>query len=177
PDPSPPQSTPIAQPSVATIDVRKRQQPAATQQRSLALAKKKRSSGPVRRIARAAPEATTRATAAPPQAIRGELRAKRNGVRSDEIGRLKSQAYSESSRDRLRRSPPPARSVPRPTDGAIKPVSAAAGKTPASVTRIEFKRCEKMAGLLQREKCKWTVCGARWDNDGCPSFAISEKEF
>jgi hypothetical protein len=176
PDPSPPQSTSIAQPPVATIDVRKPVQRTSNKQRSLAVPKDKSSDGPVRRIARAAPEPTTRAMPAPPQVIRGEQRAKRKGIRSDEIRRLKSQAYSESSRDRLRRSAPPARSGSRSAAGLIKPVSAA-NKTPASVTRIEFKRCEKIAGLLAREKCKWTVCGARWDNDGCPSFASSEKAF
>lgn len=177
PAPLPPQSTSIAQPPVSTIDVRRRQPAAATKQRSLAAAKEQSTGGPVRRIAREAPEATTRAMAAKPQVSRGELRAKRKGVRSDEIGRLKSQAYAESSRDRLRRSPPPARTAPRSTADIIKPVSATSSKTPASVTRIEFKRCEKIAGLLQREKCKWTVCGTRWENDGCPSFASSEKAF
>jgi hypothetical protein len=32
-------------------------------------------------------------------------------------------------------------------------------------------RCEKLDGLIWRERCKWKICDGRWGRDGCPAHA------
>ncbi|WP_151447515.1 hypothetical protein [Lacisediminimonas profundi] len=95
-------------------------------------------------------------------------------LRGEEIDRLKSQAFSESSRDRTRRGPPP----PSAPGASIKPVSTAnaEGKSHAMVRR-ELARCEKLASLFGREWCKWQTCSNQWGTNGCPSFTEGEAKY
>jgi hypothetical protein len=83
--------------------------------------------------------------------------------RMEEIDRLKSQAFAETKRDRL--------------DNAR-----AAGKTSAPATPFnqqlaarttpnkELLQCEQQTNFIQREQCKWRVCGGKWGRNGCPSY-------
>lgn len=41
----------------------------------------------------------------------------------------------------------------------------------ATATHAMLARCERIDGLIDREKCKWRVCGGRWGQHGCPSYA------
>ncbi|HJV85896.1 MAG TPA: hypothetical protein VJ698_10505 [Noviherbaspirillum sp.] len=41
-----------------------------------------------------------------------------------------------------------------------------------ATTRAMLARCERIDGLIDREKCKWRVCGGRWGQHGCPSYAV-----
>lgn len=95
-------------------------------------------------------------------------------LRGEEIGRLKSQAFSESSRDRTRRGPPP---PPAPV-ASIRPVSTANGEgKPLVLVRRELARCEKLASLFGREWCKWQTCSNQWGKNGCPSFTEGEAQY
>ena len=93
--------------------------------------------------------------------------------RDDEIGRLKSQAYAESSRDRTRRGAPPASK--RPAGDGVQPISTdgGSGASTASV-RKRLERCEDAPGLIRRELCKWDVCANQWGKNGCPSYPKGE---
>jgi hypothetical protein len=34
----------------------------------------------------------------------------------------------------------------------------------------QYARCERVRGLLRREKCKWDVCNGKWGKQGCPAY-------
>src|SRR5690606_874574 len=98
-------------------------------------------------------------------------------ARDDEIGRLKSQAYAESSRDRTRRGTPPASGSKRPAAGVVvQPISSDDKGNARSVASVRkrLERCEDAPGLIRRELCKWAACANQWGKNGCPSYAKGE---
>jgi hypothetical protein len=34
----------------------------------------------------------------------------------------------------------------------------------------EFNQCKRKSRFLDREKCKWRVCGGKWGKRGCPAY-------
>jgi hypothetical protein len=99
----------------------------------------------------------------------------RKKERVDEIGRLQTQAFSETKRDRLEsggtgaeKSPPDYRfdqqSMKRNSYDAKR-----ADKHAGSL-RNAFNECQRNANFIQREQCKWRVCSGKWGKNGCPSY-------
>ena len=72
--------------------------------------------------------------------------------RSEEIDRLRTQAFSETRKDRVSR------------------INGAPAKVPISATRRAFNQCDRATNILRRELCRWHVCGGRWGRNGCPSY-------
>lgn len=92
----------------------------------------------------------------------------------EELDRLRSQAYSESSRDREQRVlPKPASPA---TAVAVTPISTAGAEGRVSHKK-ELAQCEKLDGLFPRERCKWRICKDEWGSNGCPSFAQQAVRF
>jgi hypothetical protein len=82
--------------------------------------------------------------------------------RSEEIERLRTQAFSETRKDRLERI--------NGAKGAAKlPISSRAAQSVAN-TRRAFAECDRSPNILRREQCRWRVCGGRWGRHGCPSY-------
>lgn len=96
------------------------------------------------------------------------------GERSDEIGRLKSQAFSETASDRIenkkaKRKPPLSDYIFLPQSSSKKEsASTRNGKTVK--VKQALAQCQHRSNFFRREYCKWQVCGGRWGKYGCPSF-------
>jgi len=94
--------------------------------------------------------------------------------RTDEIGRLKSQAFSETTSDRIKDR----KSKQRPplSDYIFLPQSSSEKEgTPArngKATKVKeaLGQCQHRSNFFRREYCKWQVCDGRWGKYGCPSF-------
>lgn len=132
--------------------------------------------GETRKASRQTTDRESRTAARGTAAKRQAKAAAPSPPRDDEIDRLKSQAYGESSRDRSRRGAPPA--APRPS-----PASAPSSMTPVNSTaeeprrvgmQKELARCEKLQGLFYQERCKWRLCSDQWGRNGCPSYPKNE---
>jgi hypothetical protein len=99
--------------------------------------------------------------------------------RTEEIDRLKTQAFSETRKDRLDRGKaagkPSARAAQfdpqsaKPTSSKTKQLASTAG------LRNQFMQCEHNGNFFSRERCKWRVCGGKWGRDGCPSYRRDEQ--
>jgi hypothetical protein len=152
-------SAEVSKPPVASVDARPAKEKSKAKERpqaqdskrsasQTAAAKRSKKSAPV---ARALPEKS-----------------------DDDIERLRSQAYSESSRDREQRM------LPKPTGPAtavaVTPISTASAESRLSHKK-ELAQCEKLDGLLYRERCKWKICKDQWGNNGCPSFSQPAVRF
>src|SRR3569623_1196553 len=94
--------------------------------------------------------------------------------RTDEIGRLKSQAFSETTSDRIKDR----KSKQRPplSDYIFLPQSSSEKEgTPARIgkaTNVKeaLGQCQHRSNFFRREYCKWQVCDGSWGKYGCPSF-------
>ncbi|MGV3741581.1 MAG: hypothetical protein ACO1NO_04655 [Burkholderiaceae bacterium] len=90
--------------------------------------------------------------------------------RIKEIDRVRTQAFSETSKDRVgeRKS--------RPPESSIGPQSQRRSSHRASkvaqtlVTKSQYARCERIDHIIRREKCKWELCNNQWGKGACPSF-------
>jgi hypothetical protein len=82
--------------------------------------------------------------------------------RNEEIDRIRTQAFSETRKDRLSRIRAPAK-VPA-TSRRFRPSAKVAS------ARSELTQCGRNANFFHRERCKWRVCGGRWGQNGCPSY-------
>jgi hypothetical protein len=90
--------------------------------------------------------------------------------RIKEIDRVRTQAFSETSKDRVgeRKSTAP--------DSAIGPQSRGRSTLRTSkvaqsgVTSSQYARCERIDHIIRREKCKWDLCNNKWGKGACPSF-------
>jgi hypothetical protein len=129
---------------VQTLDVRRAQQQARLRHRSIAAKKAKRRSSDATQLAG-------------------------DGTREErlsEIDRLQLQAFSETSRDRVGRTTPPARLAPE--------MQQQSGRMPERqsprVVRSAYAQCERLGGFLEREQCKWRVCDGKWGQNDCPSY-------
>jgi hypothetical protein len=99
--------------------------------------------------------------------------------RTEEIDRLKTQAFSETRKDRLDRGKaagkPSARAAQfdpqsaKPASNKTKQLASTAG------LRNQFMQCERNGNFFSRERCKWRVCGGKWGLDGCPSYRRDEQ--
>jgi hypothetical protein len=93
--------------------------------------------------------------------------------RGEEIDRLKTQAFSETKKDRIDKATTPA-NPSEPTD-QFSPLSTKQNsfrekrRTPIA-TRDAYGQCQRNANLFQREQCKWQVCSGKWGKHGCPSY-------
>jgi hypothetical protein len=132
--------------------------------------------------------APTLKPAAPKKIARAEATTRRAGKRTpvaarkertDEIGRLKTQAFSETRKDRLDRGKPAGKPSARATQFDPQSAKPASSKTKrlASNTNLrnEFMQCERNGNFFSRERCKWRVCGGKWGRDGCPSYRRDEQ--
>lgn len=90
--------------------------------------------------------------------------------RIKEIDRVRTQAFSETSKDRVGERKSSAR------DPAIGPQSKSRSSLRTSkvaqsgVTRSQYARCERIDHIIRREKCKWSLCNNKWGKGACPSF-------
>jgi hypothetical protein len=85
-----------------------------------------------------------------------------------EIDRVRTQAYSESSKDRIGERKSGSDNPIGPQSERRRPYrSQLAQKT---VTSSEYARCERSGNLIDRERCKWQLCNNKWGKGGCPSF-------
>ncbi|WP_136414964.1 hypothetical protein [Herbaspirillum sp. ST 5-3] len=50
------------------------------------------------------------------------------------------------------------------------PTMSASSQSRYAVTRATLARCERIQGLIDREKCKWRLCAGKWGKNGCPSY-------
>jgi hypothetical protein len=90
--------------------------------------------------------------------------------RIKEIDRVRTQAFSETSKDRVgeRKSAVP--------DSSIGPQSQRRNSPRTSkvvqnvVTSSQYSRCERIDHIFRREKCKWDLCNNKWGKGACPSF-------
>jgi hypothetical protein len=90
--------------------------------------------------------------------------------RGREIDRVRTQAFSETSRDRAaqRKSGAP--------DATLGPQSQRRSPLRTSkvvqnsVTSSQYARCERIDHIIRREKCKWDLCNNKWGKGACPSF-------
>ncbi len=114
------------------------------------------------------PEAQEKPVAAPEKPRMAHRQAKKRVApvvrqdRSEEIDRLRTQAFSETRQDRLDRINGARASklpigLPRPGRATL-------------ATRHAFNDCEHSGNILRREQCRWKVCGGRWGKNGCPSY-------
>jgi hypothetical protein len=87
--------------------------------------------------------------------------------RSEEIDRLRTQAFSETRKDRVGR-------ISGAKPGARMPISSIKSARLASATRRAFSECDNSANILRREQCRWKVCGGRWGRNGCPSYELRQ---
>ena len=94
--------------------------------------------------------------------------------RDDDLDRLRSQAYSESSRDREQHLRPKPATPPAPA--AVTPISTNSAENRISHKK-ELAQCEKLDGLFFQERCKWRICQDQWGNNGCPSFPQQAVRF
>lgn len=92
----------------------------------------------------------------------------------DEIGRLKTQAFSETTNDRISgKKPKPKQPL---SDYEFLPQSNSSKKS--STTRVAktagvreaLARCQLQPNFFRREHCKWQLCDGQWGKNGCPSF-------
>jgi hypothetical protein len=83
--------------------------------------------------------------------------------RNEEIDRLRTQAFSETRKDRVDR-------INRPKDPTKLPISSARSARLYASTRRAFSECDRSANILRREQCRWQVCGGKWGRHGCPSY-------
>jgi hypothetical protein len=99
--------------------------------------------------------------------------------RDEEIGRLKTQAFSETRKDRLDRGKAAGKPSVRATQFDPQSAKPASSKTKqlASTAGLhnQFMQCERNGNFFSRERCKWRVCGGKWGLDGCPSYRRDEQ--
>jgi hypothetical protein len=102
--------------------------------------------------------------------------------RSEEVSRLKAEAYSETRRNRLSRSTP-AKSAPK--EEGIKqkgvrrqPTSLSGSVSPSQKAdlRRALAKCKEEDGLFYQERCKWRLCNGQWGKHGCPSYGRNKRE-
>jgi hypothetical protein len=138
-------------PAVQSLDVRRTDQKVASNSKTSSSKKGKRHKRHASQV-----NQTAAAAAGNPKA-----------KRLDEIDRLQLQAFSETTRDRIGRVTPSARS-----SGELLQQSARANTehAPRSVTRSAYGQCERLSGFIDREQCKWRVCNGKWGQNDCPSF-------
>lgn len=90
--------------------------------------------------------------------------------RLSEIDRVRTQAYSETSRDRVgnRKSTSSGSSVGPQSErrGAYRTSKVAQN----TVSRAEFARCLRIDHIIRREQCKWSLCNNKWGTGACPSY-------
>jgi len=107
---------------------------------------------------------------------------KKNGT--DEIARLQSQAFSETSRDRVsgekpRSNTPPSDYQVLPQPGAEKSAIATPAISAAKTGSVhsELAKCQRNASFFVREKCKWRLCDGQWGKNGCPSYETKSAAY
>src|SRR3569832_2198867 len=104
------------------------------------------------------------------------------GERGNEIGRLKSQAFSETASDRIqgkkaKQKPPLSNYIflPQSTSGrGAPPPGRAAGAAGAGAAGTQ---CQRQSNFFRREYCKWQVCEVRWGKHCCPSFETKSASY
>lgn len=158
----PPQSSSsqnVSKPAVASVDARKRKE------RNKEKTAEQRPRGEKRRapqVAAAKPAKKSSANSA--------------DKRDDDLDRLRSQAYGESSRDRKGRMLPTPKPPSPQSAVAVTPISTAGAEGRVSYKK-ELAQCEKIDGLFYQERCKWRICKDQWGSHGCPSFPQQSVRF
>lgn len=93
--------------------------------------------------------------------------------RGEEIDRLKTQAFSETKKDRIDRVTTPA--SPPGVTRQFSPLSVKQktfrekGATYVA-TRDAYRKCQRYANFFRRERCKWDLCSGKWGQHGCPAY-------
>jgi hypothetical protein len=88
--------------------------------------------------------------------------------RTEEMERLQTQAFSETTRERIGAAPNRASPLQRQS----------ARQRPARVaqaSRNALGQCEQLSNFFRREQCKWQVCDGRWGRNGCPAYARNDS--
>ncbi len=90
--------------------------------------------------------------------------------RMKEIDRVRSQAYSETSKDRIggRKSGSSGSSIGPQSERRNS--YRAAKLAQHTVTSAQYARCERISHIIRREQCKWQLCNNKWGKGACPSF-------
>lgn len=47
----------------------------------------------------------------------------------------------------------------------------------SNLAQDRYAQCQELSNFLRREQCKWQACNGKWGQDGCPSYANSNREF
>lgn len=90
--------------------------------------------------------------------------------RISEIDRVRTQAFSETSRDRINEKKsalPDSRIGPQSERRSSFRTNKVARNT---VTNSQYARCERINHIIRREQCKWELCNNKWGKGACPSF-------
>ncbi len=89
--------------------------------------------------------------------------------RLKEIDRVRTQAFSETSKDRVgeRKSKPESQIGPQSQRRSDVRTSKVVQNL---VTSSQYARCERIDHIIRREKCKWELCNNKWGKGACPSF-------
>lgn len=105
----------------------------------------------------------------------GKTTAAAKKERLKEIDRVRTQAYSETKKDRLNgaRNQGTGNSY-APQSSKKKNPRNAAQLAKSRNTQTAYARCESRSNLIERERCKWQLCSSSWGKNGCPSFARNE---
>lgn len=84
--------------------------------------------------------------------------------RTNEISRLRAQAFSETKKDRI--------GTINSTQKRHLPALSKSDRPSARKTSMaaEFSQCNRKASFFEREKCKWRLCAGKWGKNGCPSY-------
>ncbi|MDB5839864.1 MAG: hypothetical protein JWQ23_1816 [Herminiimonas sp.] len=88
--------------------------------------------------------------------------------RTEEMERLQTQAFSETTRERIGAAPNRASPLQRQS----------ARQRPARVaqaSRNALGQCQQLSNFFRREQCKWQVCDGRWGRNGCPAYARNDS--
>jgi hypothetical protein len=93
-----------------------------------------------------------------------------------EIDRVRAQAFSETSKDRIGGKKSSSSESPVGPQSERRNSFRTSKVAQHTVTRSQYARCERIDHIIRREKCKWDLCNNQWGKGACPSFK-HEKAF
>lgn len=90
--------------------------------------------------------------------------------RLKEIDRVRSQAFSETPKDRVGERKSAAPDTPIGPQSERRNAFRTKKVAQATVTTAQYARCERIGHIIRREQCKWELCNNKWGQGACPAF-------
>jgi hypothetical protein len=90
--------------------------------------------------------------------------------RMKEIDRVRTQAYSETTKDRIGERKSGSAGSSNGASSEKRSSYRTRRIAQSTVTNAEYARCLRIDHIIRREQCKWSLCNNKWGKGACPAY-------